>query len=171
MLKLAGITGLVLSLGFIGILKAQGLKSRIEILEEFMKMCLLLKSKINYLREPLTYIFSCDGQNGENKAFTLLCESFEEAEQRDAEISEIWHLKAEEIYRSAGLMPKDIECVKYLGTFLGQTDYENQLYQFEYLERMLKNQIDEAYDELKRKGPLYRKLGFFAGALIGIVLI
>lgn len=171
MLKLAGITGLVFSLGFIGILKAQGLKSRIEILEEFMKMCLLLKSKINYLREPLTYIFSGEGQNGENKAFALLCESFKEAEQKNAEISEIWPLKAEETYRSAELTPKDIECVKYLGTFIGQTDYENQLYQFEYLESMLKAQIDEAYDELKRRGPLYRKLGFFAGALIGIVLI
>ncbi len=171
MLKLAGITGLTLSLGLVGILKAQKLKSRIEILEEFMKMCLLLKSKINYLREPLTYIFSAEALNDDNRAFRLLREAFVEAEEKDAEISQIWVYKADETYRSSELTQKDIESIKYLGIFLGQTDYENQLYQFEYLESMLKNQIDEADDEWKRKGPLYRKLGFFAGALLGIVLI
>ncbi len=171
MLKAAGIIGLTLSLGFLGILKAQRLKVRIEILEEFMKMCLLLKSKINYLREPLTYIFSTEPLREENRAFSLLRDSFAEAEQKDAEISQIWFQKAEETYQSSELTAKDIESIKYLGTFIGQTDYENQLYQFEYLESMLKNQIGDAYDEWKRKGPLYRKLGFFAGALIGIVLM
>ena len=171
MLKLAGITGLIFSLGLVGISKVQKLKSRIDSLEEFMKMCLLLKSKINYLREPLSCIFSAETQNEENRAFTLLRESFAEAEQKDVEISQIWRLKADEIYGSLGLPPKALECVRYLGIFIGQTDYENQLYQFEYLESMLKTQIEEAREELRRKGPLYRKLGFFAGALLGIVLI
>lgn len=171
MLKLAGITGLTLSLGFVGILKAQKLKARIEILEEFLKMCLLLKSKINYLREPLTDLFSAEALNGDNRAFRLLGEAVAEAEEKDAEISQIWFHRAEETYRSSELTAKDIESIKYLGIFLGQTDYENHLYQFEYLESMLKNQISEATDAWKRKGPLYRKLGFFAGALLGIVLI
>ena len=171
MLKAAGIIGLVLALGFLGILKTQKLKSRIEVLEEFLKMCLLLKSKINYLREPLTYIFSAESLKEDNRAFSLLRDSFAEAEEKDAEISQIWFQKAEETYKTSELTAKDMESIKYLGIFLGQTDYENQLYQFEYLESMLKNLIGEAYDEWKRKGPLYRKLGFFAGALIGIVLM
>lgn len=171
MFKLAGIPGLVLALGLWGILKAEQLKSRIKTLEEFMKMCLLLKSKINYLHEPLTYIFTQESGQGENRAFRLLYESFAEAGENGGQISQIWTKKADELYKSAGLTGTDMECVKYPGSFIGQTDYENQIYQFEYLERMLQNQINEATEEYKSKGPLYRKLGFFVGALIGIVLI
>ena len=47
MLKFAGIVGLVAALGLIGILKAEELKSRVKDLEDFLRMCLFLKSKIN----------------------------------------------------------------------------------------------------------------------------
>lgn len=171
MFKLVGILGLVLAMGLLGVLKAEQLKARIKALEEFMKMGLLLKSKINYLHEPLTYIFTRESVQEENRALLLLHESFAEAGQKGGQISQIWAQKADELYKTSALNNADMECIKYLGSFIGQTDYENQIYQFEYLEKMLQSQIKDATDEYKSKGPLYRKLGFFAGALIGIVLI
>ena len=48
MLKLAGLLGLTAALGLIGVLKAEDLKRRQRLLEEYLKMLLSLKSKINY---------------------------------------------------------------------------------------------------------------------------
>lgn len=171
MLKFAGIVGLVAALGLIGILKAEELKSRIKDLEDFLRMCLFLKSKINYLREPLTYAYSTGNSGSGNRADLLLREVFVEIDERQGEIEEIWAQKANEIYKTSHLSTADMNYIRYPGKFIGQTDYENQLYQFEYIQSSLENQIKEADEELKRKGPLYRKIGFFAGALIGIILI
>ncbi len=171
MLKFTGIVGLVAALGLIGILKAEELKSRVKDLEDFLRMCLFLKSKINYLREPLTYAYSTGNSGSGNRADLLLHEVFVEIDEKQGEIEEIWAQKANEIYKTSRLTKADMNYIRYPGKFIGQTDYENQLYQFEYIQSSLENQIKEADEELKRKGPLYRKLGFFAGALIGIILI
>ena len=162
MLKFAGIVGLVAALGLIGILKAEELKSRVKDL--------FLKSKINYLREPLTYAYSTGNSGSGNRADLLLHEVFVEIDEKQGEIEEIWAQKANEIYKTSRLTKADMNYIRYPGKFIGQTDYENHLYQFEYIQSSLENQIKEADEELKRKGPLYRKLGFFAGALIGIIL-
>ena len=58
MLKLAGLLGLTAALGLIGVLKAEDLKRRQRLLEEYLKMLLSLKSKINYFREPLSELFA-----------------------------------------------------------------------------------------------------------------
>lgn len=44
----------VAACGLLGSVKAWELKERIVLLEDFQKMILLLKGKMNYLREPIT---------------------------------------------------------------------------------------------------------------------
>ena len=171
MLKLAGLLGLTAALGLIGVLKAEDLKRRQRLLEEYLKMLLSLKSKINYFREPLSEHFCGNTENEKRKAFLLADEVFIELEGREAQISQIWFETAEKLYENTPLTGEDLEWVNYPGNFLGQTDCENQQYQFEYTERGIQAQIEDAKQAARVKGPLYRKLGFFAGGLIAVILI
>ena len=72
MLKAAGLLGIVLSLGMLGILKSQELKQRIALLQDFWQMMLQLKSEINYLQEPLQSVLRQRPGNAESKAMQLL---------------------------------------------------------------------------------------------------
>ena len=72
MLKAAGLLGIVLSLGLLGILKSQELKQRIALLQDFWQMMLQLKSEINYLQEPLQSVLRQRPGNAESKAMQLL---------------------------------------------------------------------------------------------------
>ena len=56
-LKIIGIIGLITASGLAGIMKAYRLKRRIYLLEDYMKMIMDLKSRINYMKEPLPDIF------------------------------------------------------------------------------------------------------------------
>ncbi len=171
MLKLAGLLGLTAALGLIGVLKAEDLKRRQRLLEEYLKMLLSLKSKINYFREPLSEHFCENTEDEKRKAFLLADEVFIELEGKEAQISQIWSEKTEKLYENTPLTGEDLEWVNYPGNFLGQTDCENQQYQFEYTERGIQAQIEDAKQAARVKGPLYRKLGFFAGGLIAVILI
>ena len=80
MLKLAGLLVLTVALGLIGVLKAESLKEREKLLEEYLKMLLFLKSRINYLREPLSEHFCENAKNEKRKAFLMADEVFIELE-------------------------------------------------------------------------------------------
>ena len=56
-LKIIGIIGLITASGLAGIMKAYRLKRRIYLLEDYMKMIMDLKSRINYMKEPLLISF------------------------------------------------------------------------------------------------------------------
>lgn len=171
MFKLIGLLGITLALGLVGVMKAHELKLRQELLEEYMKLLLALKSRINYFREPLSKGFLGDGENEARKAFLMANDIFCELDEKKCGIEEIWAKKVEESYRNTPLTAKDRECMAYVGSFIGQTDYENQLYSFDYTEQLLTAQIKEAGDVYAAKAPLYRRLGFFVGGLISVILI
>lgn len=76
----------------------------------------------------------------------------------------------EEIYKSEPVTADDMEIMKYPGEFIGQTDFENHIYHFTYLEEKLKKQIIEAQENYKKKGPMYSKIGFFLGSIGAIIL-
>lgn len=174
MLRLAGLLGIVLALGLVGIMKAQQLALRVKLLEDFMQMVLELKGQISYFKEPLTTIFekvNSKGNTGSSKAYMLLGSVEDDLEEKDAEIAQIWPKKAKENYKGLPLTDADIDIISYLGTFIGQTDYENHLFRFSYLEKKLDSQISESKNDLKVKGQMYRKIGFFLGAILAVLLI
>lgn len=171
MFRLCGLLGLTLALGLVGILKAGELKRRQELLEEYMKLILTLKSRINYFREPLSQSFMSAGADEKRKAFLMADDIFTELDKREGQVDELWSEKVTEYYANTPLTAKDRECMAYVGSFIGQTDYENQCYRFEYTERLLQEQIAEAGEAYRVKAPLYSKLGFFVGILLAVVLI
>lgn len=171
MLKLTGLTGIVIAFGLSGILKAQQLKLRIILLEDFMQTTLELKGRISYFKEPLPSVFGKVDKRNASKASELLSAVEERISDTDGGIREIWEEEVNHIYRDAPLTPEDIEAIKYMGNFIGQTNYENHLFHFSYLEEKLACQISESKANFKIKGPMYRKIGFFIGAVFAILFI
>lgn len=171
MFKFVALTGLIAGAGFIGIIKSAELKERTELLEDFLRMMLGVKSHINYLKQPLSTISGWQGSECPSKAFEMFDIIRTELCDKNAEIGEIWVQKVEEIYRDSPLDKEDRELLKYPGTFIGQTDYENQAARFEYFEIRIKERIEAARKDYDIKGSLYRKIGFFCGVLAAIIFI
>ena len=171
MFKLAGLLCITGALGLTGIAKSMALKERTVLLEDYLQMLTYLRSRINYFREPLCEILHAGAKNEDLKAFSFLNEILSNIDSNPFEIERIWAQKAEEFYRNTPLKHEDINLIVYTGRFIGQTDYENQCAQFEYLEKTLEKQISDAAQEYHRKGPLYRKIGFFAGGTVALVFI
>ena len=171
MVKAIMTAGFVASCGFMGALKARELKERIALLEDFRRMIIFLKGRINYFREPLTSIAETESKNENSRAFTLLGETGAAFNEKNADMAQIWAQKAVKTYRNTPLTADDMELISYPGTFLGQTDWQNQQASFDYLEQRLSEQIGKARQTYTAKGPLYRKIGFFAGGLIAIIFL
>ena len=171
LLKFAGLMCFLAAAGLAGCLKAEELKQRIRLLEELEEMILNLKSQMNYFREPLYSIFEKTGKTSGSRAFLLPAECLNHLRRKNGGIGEIWAQNAEEIYRGTPLTEEDIEIIKFIGTYLGQTDFENQKYQFECTEERLRRQIIQAEETYRQKGPMYRKIGFFGGSLAVLILL
>lgn len=169
-LKFIALTGIITASGLIGITKTKVLKERVAILEDYMQMIIELKGKINYFKEPLPVIFEKLREDSNSKAHMFLKSLSLELVKTDTQITSAWYDKLYEIYNNCPLTEEDIETIKYPGEFIGQTDFENHLYHFAYLEEKLKNQITEAKESLRRKGPMYNRIGFFLGSIGAIIL-
>lgn len=171
MFKAVGLLGLVFAAGLLGIMKSSELKERIHLLEDYYKMILDLKGQINYFREPLINIFRKTEKNQISKAFIFLGRCRDGLEEKVGEIGHIWAENANEIYKGTALNAEDMEIIRYTGSFIGQTDYENQLQQFQYIEEKLAAQIEDARSIYKQKGPMYQRIGFFIGGIAAIVFL
>ena len=171
MLKMIGLIALVAAAGFAGVQKSAELKERIRLLEDFLKMMLDLKSRIDYFKQPLLPMFQQTSAKKNTVAYRLLDRCQTELREKQGEIRSIWLHAAEETYRKTPLTKEDMQSICHLGSFIGQTDYENQKMQFDYLEKRLEEQLTEAREESRVKGPMYRRIGFFGGAVAALVLL
>ena len=63
---------------------------------------------------------------------------------KQGDLQTVWKQSAEAVYKGTPLTAQDLQLVCYPGTFLGQTDCENQARQFQYLETRLQVQLQEA---------------------------
>lgn len=171
MIRMAGLMGLILASGLVGIMKAEELRLRIRLLEDVQDLVLELKSQMSYFREPLPVIFRKLVQNSGSKAFELPSACVDAIDEKDAEIGEIWALKAREMYRTSPLTADDMEILCHMGTYLGQTDYEHHKLQFQYTEERLARQLADARHIYLQKGSMYQKTGFFIGIIVALVLL
>ena len=72
MLKMIGLIALVAAAGFAGVQKSAELKERIRLLEDFLKMMLDLKSRIDYFKQPLLPMFQQTSAKKNTVAYRLL---------------------------------------------------------------------------------------------------
>lgn len=134
-------------------------------------MILILRGQINYFREPLPQIFGKAGKKADSEAFELLGDAELRLREKDGEIARIWPEETDRIYGRLQVTAEDIEIFKYPGSFIGQTDYDNHIAHFDYLEEKLREQIREADSDFKTKSPMYSKIGFALGAMLAILFM
>jgi len=171
MIKLMGLLGLVVSFGLAGMGMAEELRERIRLLEEIQNLIAELKARMNYFRDPMFTIFQSIEKKGNSKAFLLPGRVLLDFNEKGGEIAVLWAEKAKELYKDTPLTAEDLAVLCYVGTYLGQSDYENQEMQFQCTEERLTCQLNQARASFSQKGSLYRRVGFFAGALAAIVLL
>ena len=171
MLKLMGIMGLILSFGLYGISKTSRLKERVMLLEDYYEMVIALKGQKNYFKEPLPDIFKKTSKNSHSKAHLFLKALGDDIDKKGCYTRDFWSNNLIYIYKDTPLTTEDIETMSYLGEFIGQTDYDNHLQHFSYMQEKLKKQIDKSKTIFNQKGPMYSKIGFFIGAIAGILLL
>ncbi len=171
MIKTLGLIGIVISSGLIGIYKSSRLKLRIDLLDDYYKMILCLKSQMNYFKEPLPDMFSKISQSDDSKAFYMIKGVSDRIDEKVDDIGVLWANMANQCYENCPLTNSDMEIIEYIGKFLGQTDYQNQMQHFEYVEEKLKAQLKDAYYQYNHKSPMFNKIGFFIGSIIAIIFI
>ena len=172
MLRLIGAGGLVLACGLMGIMKARQLKLRLSLLEDFLQMTLAIKGQISYFKEPLPEVFKKVDKRADSRACELLAGLGDVMEQkRRSDRAFFGRRRSLKYIRTCRFLQLYREIFNYLGSFIGQTDYENHLMHFAYMEQRLAAQIEEARKELKSKAPMMRKLGFFLGAIPAVLLL
>lgn len=171
MVKALGLLALVVGCGLLGIYKDLLLRDRLRRLEDFYRMILKLESQISYFKEPLLTLFDRTAKKGNTEAFLFLQDCDDALREKHGEINEIWNSSIEKQYGKAGFSPEDLEVLRYGGSFLGQTDYETQQGHFSYLKARLEERIALAQETCRVKGQMYRRIGFFGGAIAAILLL
>lgn len=171
MLKLIGLTGVIISLGLAGICKSKQMYRRLFLLEDYYEIIIKIKSHIGYFKEPLPELFIMNKTNKNSKASLLLNNIGERLKNDSVGIEELWKREVNTLYKSEPIKEEDIVTFNYPCSFLGKTDYENQLLHFSYLEEKLNMTIERVRTDIANKTPMYNKIGFFIGAIIAILLI
>ena len=127
MLKLIGLTGVIISLGLAGICKSKQMYRRLFLLEDYYEIIIKIKSQIGYFKEPLPELFIMNKTNKNSKASLLLNNIGERLKNDSVGIEELWKREVNTLYKSEPIKEEDIVTFNYPCSFLGKTDYENQL--------------------------------------------
>ncbi len=168
MLKMIGLLGLTLSFGLMGVKKAGRLKERIQLLEDLQNLISALKSRMNYFRDPMILLL----QNMEKtESFPLPGQVRRLMSEQGLDISDAWEYAVRMVYEKSALNQEDIKVLEYVGSYIGQSDFENQQMQFQLTQERIQMQLDDARKMFAQKGSMYRQVGFFAGALVSLVIL
>lgn len=168
MLKIIGLLGLTLSFGLTGVKKAGRLKERIQLLENLQNLISALKSRMNYFRDPMISLL----QNMEKtESFLLPGQVRRLMSEQGMDISDAWEFAVRMVYEKSALTQEDINVLEYVGSYIGQSDFENQQMQFQLTQERIQMQLDDARNMFAQKGSMYRQVGFFAGALVSLVIL
>ena len=100
MLKLIGLTGVIISLGLAGICKSKQMYRRLFLLEDYYEIIIKIKSQIGYFKEPLPELFIMNKMNKNSKASLLLNNIGERLKNDSVGIEELWKREVNTLYKS-----------------------------------------------------------------------
>ncbi|MBN7772533.1 stage III sporulation protein AB [Clostridium aminobutyricum] len=161
-----------LSCSLLGYFIALNYSQRETDLKEFLQGMISLESEMQYRRDTIQVCLYRLSQNKENTA-TLF---FSELQQRLSDSKEnnffkSWCLAVDNAYKNRSLTEQDIKIIKDIGLDLGKSDLQSQGRLFSRQYQLLEAQIEQAQENCKTKGKMYRSLGISVGLVIVIILI
>ena len=149
-----------------GIWFSRRLKER----ERFMSSVILLINEltvqIKYTNTEIGTMLKHASRNQayQNLLFVTSCTDINE----NGDFHPLWN---EGVKKQPYLTPADRELLLALGDRLGETDLDGQLSFLELTCEMLKKQQQEAAENYRKKGRMYRSVGFLCGLALGIMVL
>ncbi len=156
----------------IGHLKAKTYDNRVYHLQELITTLKVLESEMQYRMDPLPDLFLRVSKIKEGMSRILLETAGNLLKTQSArDLPDCWKESVETAYLESALHREDKRIISDLGIELGKTDIFSQSSMFQRTFSLLEAQVEEAIEEKKTKGKMYKSLGTAVGVLIVILLL
>lgn len=150
----------------IGFIKSKNLKKRVEELNKIESSFNLFKTKIEYTNDVIEDIFKQISSIIYNNRINIFLNTIDKKDNK--RLFESWSISLEE---NLYLKEDDKELLKIFGKNLGKLDKKGQVFQLDEIISLIKKQIQNAEEEVKKNEKMYKSLGTIIGAVIVIILI
>lgn len=150
----------------IGFIKSKSLKKRVEELNKIESSFNLFKTKIEYTNDVIEDIFKQISSIIYNNRANIFLNTIDKKDNK--RLFESWSISLEE---NLFLKEDDKELLKIFGKNLGKLDKKGQVFQLDEIISLIKKQIQNAEEEVKKNEKMYKSLGAIFGAIIVIILI
>lgn len=150
----------------IGFIKSKGFKKRVEELNKIESSFNLFKTKIEYTNDVIEDIFKQISSIIYNDRTNIFLNTIDKKDNK--KLFESWSISLEE---NLYLKEDDKELLKIFGKNLGKLDKKGQVFQLDEVISLIKKQIQNAEEEVKKNEKMYKSLGTIIGAVIVIILI
>ncbi len=162
----------VLGFGYLGLLFAARLDSRVREIETIEKMLTQLSFYIGFLSLPMAEAIQRTAQ-GQQGSIRLLLDQINDflQEYPHLPMDEAWEEAVRRHHRKFYLKEEEIQILLDFSKHLGMGDKETVLNQIRLTNAKLKLVGEEAKMEREERGKLYRGIGFLSGMLVVILLL
>ena len=149
-----------------GIWFSKRLKEREHFMSSVILLIKELTVQIKYTNAEIGNMLKNASQNAayQNLLFVTSCANI-------SETGDFHHLWNDGVKKQPYLTPTDRELLFALGDRLGETDLDGQLSFLELTCEMLKKQQQEAAENYRKKGRMYRSVGLLCGLAAGIMVL
>lgn len=152
---------------FIGFYKSNFLKIRVIQLQEILIMLEKIQTFIKYERLQTSNIikFLSEDKNLSNLNF------LKDINLKEKNLPKEWEKAIVQNKTKMNLEKNDIKLLLRIGQILGSSDVKTQISQYETVNVMLINYINEAEKNYNDNGKLYRSLGVLGGVFVAVLLV
>ena len=169
--KLVGGGLIIAATGFIGFLKAQEYKDRVQQLTELQTAVAQLETEIRFTQTPLTQAFFMVSHSVSGKiAHLFYTAGTNLANQTGETAAQAWEQAVDKSAGALSLVKADLEILHAFGAALGASDIEGQQKHIAATQERLSVQLEEARLSCSKNQKLFQSLGVYAGILIAILL-
>ena len=171
LLKIIGVTTVLITSTGIGMKMAQKLEGRLRDLRTFMVGLQILEREIAFLSNSLPDAFiKISYIKGNTSHIFKECGDILKSKQGYC-VEEAWEKAFEKYYMNTFLEDEDRQILLNLGKSLGAYDIENQIQNIKMITSQLGIQEKKAEENIAKNSKLYKSLGVLAGLAIVIVLL
>lgn len=172
MLKLLGAILIIGSCGALGLSARQSLRERILAVDGFLKALERIESEIAYRLTPSPELIALLARESDDRIAPVFRSMERKLGQNDGlSLAYKWCRALRDDAPGCGLRAEEIGILCDASSFLGRYDSEQQLRSLQLTRKRLTQVRDEAAEDLKNKGNLYRTCGLTLGVLTVIVLL
>lgn len=149
-----------------GIWFSKRLKERERFISSVILLIKELTVQIKYTNTEIGVMLKAASQNEayQNLLFVTSCADISE----NGDFHPLWN---DGVKKQPFLTPADRELLFALGDRLGETDLDGQLSFLELTCELLKKQQQEAAENYRQKGRMYRSVGLLCGLALGIMVL